>query len=270
MQIRSFSRARFSWSAAVAFLGMAILLTLSSCETPEVARSSNESARASRFAEAPPDRPGLGTKWGERRESRVQLTGFVRAEPDHPLVTAALHYNDAAGIRAMTSASWHRGWAALPGSVQSVIDVGLKDESGRFLPGLMLKGRWFVVGEEGRRYVLLIRNKTNARIEVVASVDGLDVIDGRSASMAKRGYLMEPHSQQRIEGFRQSTDAVAAFRFSPVRESYAAEKNHDTRNVGVVGVAVFEERGSILTSDPETRKRLNANPFPGRFAAPPR
>jgi hypothetical protein len=134
----------------------------------------------------------------------------------------------------------------------------------------MLNNRWFVVGEEGSRYVLIVRNKTDARIELVASVDGLDVIDGRKASIAKRGYLMEPHSQQRIEGFRESTDAVAAFRFSPVRESYAAEKYHNTRNVGVVGIAIFEERGSILTSDHETKKRLNADPFPGRFATPPR
>jgi hypothetical protein len=47
-----------------------------------------------------------------------------------------------------------------------------------------------------------------------------------------------------VEGFRQSTQAVAAFRFSPVRESYAAEKYHNTRNVGVIGIALFNEAGS--------------------------
>jgi hypothetical protein len=253
----------------MAFLGVMILLTLSSCETSPAPGPDNASARASGFAEPPRDRPGLGTKWGERRESPVQLTGFVRAEPDRPFATAALCYNDAAGIRSMTSESWHRSWATLPGRAHRILDVGLQDQNGRLLPGLILKGRWFVVGEEGRRYALVIRNKTDARIEVVASVDGLDVIDGRTASVTKRGYLMAPHSQQRIEGFRQSTDAVAAFRFAPVRESYAAEKYHNTGNVGVVGIAVFEERGSILSSDQETKKRLQANPFPNQFAQPP-
>jgi hypothetical protein len=41
-----------------------------------------------------------------------------------------------------------------------------------------------------------------------------------------------------VEGFRQSTEAVAAFRFGPVRESYAAEKYHNTR------IALFNEVGS--------------------------
>jgi len=101
------------------------------------------------------------------------------------------------------------------------------------------------------------------------SVDGLDVLDGRRASLRKRGYIMTPRSQLIIEEFRQSTEAVAAFRFSPVRESYANEKHHDTRNVGVIGVAIFNERGTNPWSDVEVQRRLKANPFPGRFATPP-
>ena len=38
---------------------------------------------------------------------------------------------------------------------------------------------------------------------------------------------------------------VAAFRFGPVRESYANEKYRNTRNVGVIGVAVFNETARI-------------------------
>ena len=72
-----------------------------------------------------------------------------------------------------------------------------------------------------------------------------------------------------VEGFRQSTDAVAAFRFGPVRESYANEKYHNTRNVGVIGVAIFNERGTAPWTRSEVQKRLNANPFPGGFATPP-
>ena len=72
-----------------------------------------------------------------------------------------------------------------------------------------------------------------------------------------------------VEGFRQSTDAVAALRFGPVRESYAAEKYHNTRNVGVIGIALFNEVGSDPWTNEEVRRRLKANPFPGRFATPP-
>jgi len=78
-----------------------------------------------------------------------------------------------------------------------------------------------------------------------------------------------PHQKLVVEGFRQSTEAVAAFRFGPVRESYAAEKYHNTRNVGVIGITLFNEVGSDPWSDEEVRRRLKANPFPGRFATPP-
>jgi hypothetical protein len=165
--------------------------------------------------------------------------------------------------------AWRRGWPLLAAPTERLISIGVKDQSGRFLPGLIVGDRWFVVGEEGRRYSIVVRNKSNRRLEVVLSVDGLDVLDGHKASLRKPGYIMAPHSQLKVEGFRQSMDAVAAFRFSPVRESYAAEKFHNTKNVGVIGVAIFNEAGTSPWTDEETRKRLNANPFPGRFATPP-
>lgn len=255
--------------------GALLTLLLTSCGTqisaPQTAPATLEArAAATQFAEPPRDRPGLGTKWGETRESRVGVAYFERADPKHPLATAAIYYNDAAGIRAMAGAvAGRRGWTILPPPTQSIISVGLKDQSGRLLPGLIVGDRWFVVGEEGRRYSIVVRNKTDLRFEVVLSVDGLDVIDGRAASVRKPGYILDRHAELRIDGFRQSTEAVAAFRFSPVRESYAAEKYHRTENVGVIGIAVFNERGTSPWRDSEIRKRLKANPFPGRFATPP-
>jgi hypothetical protein len=166
--------------------------------------------------------------------------------------------------------AWRRTWSIMPARFGSLISIGLRDQSGRFLPGLIVGGRWFVVGEEGRRYSIVMRNNTDYRLEVVLSVDGLDVIDGRAASFRKRGYAIEPHRQLVVEGFRQSTEAVAAFRFGPVRESYANEKYHDTRNVGVIGIAVFNEAGTNPWTDREIQKRLEANPFPNqRFATRP-
>jgi hypothetical protein len=88
-----------------------------------------------------------------------------------------------------------------------------------------------IVGEKGRRYSIVVRNRSDLRLEIVLSVDGLDVIDDRPASLRKRGYILNP-PQKLVEGFRQSREAVAAFRFGPVRESYAAEKYHNTRTSG--------------------------------------
>ena len=257
-------------------LAVTVLLILAACEvtpTPPQAVKSRAAAAAeetARFASALPDRPGLGTKWGEKRISLVGTVSFERANFNHPFAAAAIYYNDEAGIRAMAGAvAWERRVPVLPDPAAALVTIELRDQSGRRLPGLIVGDRWFVVGEEGRRYSIVLRNRSDLRLEIMLSVDGLDVIDGRPASFRKRGYILNPHQKLVVEGFRQSTEAVAAFRFGPVRESYAAEKYHNTRNVGVIGIALFNEMGSDPWTNEEVRRRLKANPFPGRFATPP-
>jgi hypothetical protein len=257
-------------------LAMTILLILAACQvarSPSQAVESRAAATAgetARFASAPPDHPGLGTKWGEKRISLVGTVSFERANFNHPFAAAAVYYNDEAGIRAIAGAiAWERRVPVLPDPAAALVTIELRDQSGRMLPGLIIGDRWFVVGEEGRRYSIVVRNRSDLRLEIVLSVDGLDVIDGRPASFRKRGYILNRHQKLVVEGFRQSTEAVAAFRFGPVRESYAAKKYHNTRNVGVIGIALFNEEGSDPWTNEEVRRRLKANPFPGRFATPP-
>jgi len=252
---------------------MATPLIVAACEvtpTPQALESRAAVGQAARYATAPPDRPGLGTKWGEKRISQVGTVFFERANFNHPFATAAIYYNDEAGIRAMTATvAPQRSVPILGEPAAALVTIELRDQSGRILPGLIVGDRWFVVGEEGHRYCIIVRNRSDFRLEIVLSVDGLDVIDGRPASFRKRGYIVNPHRKLVVEGFRQSTEAVAAFRFGPVRESYAAEKYHNTRNVGVIGTALFNEVGSDPWTSDEVRRRLKANPFPGRFATPP-
>jgi hypothetical protein len=114
-------------------------------------------------------------------------------------------------------------------------------ESGGQLPTFMQDGRTFVEGDVGSRYLVRIVNPTARRVEAVVSIDGLDAIDGHPASETKRGYLVPAFGDVTIDGWRTSLSSVAAFRFSSVRESYAARTGHD-RNVGVIGVAFFPER----------------------------
>jgi hypothetical protein len=37
----------------------------------------------------------------------------------------------------------------------------------------------------------------------------------------------------------------------------------------VIGIAIFNERATSPWTDREVKKRLQANPFPSRFATPP-
>lgn len=129
------------------------------------------------------------------------------------------------------------------GASQGAWSLEVTDPWGARLPTFEHRGRTFVLGEAGQRYVLRVRNGSGRRVEVVASVDGLDVIDGRRASWDRRGYVVEPYGEVAIDGFRLDTSSVAAFRFGSVARSYAASKG-DARDVGVIGVAVFPERAT--------------------------
>jgi hypothetical protein len=213
-----------------------------------------------------PDRPGLGTEFGEAVSSSVVSAPFVRAASE-PFAAVALHYNDAEGVEAQAS---YRGAALAPITARTPyggISMAVVAETGEVLPGFAADGRTYVVGQAGQRYVVRITNDTGGRYEVVGSVDGLDVIDGRPAAYGKRGYIVAPHSSLMIDGFRTSDDTVAAFRFAAVRDSYAA-RTGDDRNVGVIGLAFFAEEGSQWTSD-ELARRESADPFPARYSIPP-
>lgn len=130
---------------------------------------------------------------------------------------------------------------AVPAPVESPYDVDLISQNGTALDTYQHNGRFYVLGDANDRYTIRVNNPTNRRVEAVISVDGLDVIDGETADLSKRGYVVPAYGELRVEGFRISTSKVATFRFSSVSDSYAGRKGKD-RNVGVIGVAIFEEQ----------------------------
>jgi hypothetical protein len=217
------------------------------------------------------ERPGLGTEWGETRYSHVSHTSFDRADDDHPTQLVSLYYNDREGSRAMAHYADYREMGDAIVNVPGMgLSISLNDDSGRPLPAFFAGGHTYAIGEAGQRYTIALTNNSGVRVEAVASVDGLDVLDGKSADFAKRGYLVPAWGNVEIDGFRQTSDHVAAFRFGSVRDSYAARTGSD-RNVGVIGVAFFAPRGA--PSWPWTRneidRRRTADPFPGQYASPP-
>lgn len=221
------------------------------------------------------ERPGLGTSWGESLDAPISFVPFSRAS-SAPWAEVALHYNDAGGVCAHADLLGSQAEPLEVPAGDGALSVALVDDAGRTLPGYYARGRALIVGEHGTRYTIVVRNDTPARFEVVASVDGLDVIDGRPADPNRRGYLVEPYARLVIEGFRTSDDAVAAFRFGRVAESYAAQVAGD-RNVGIIGLAVFAERGAEPRAEHgaewsrgELERRDTADPFPARgYAIPP-
>lgn len=140
--------------------------------------------------------------------------------------------------------------AIAPAKIRAPYDVQIIRENGETLPTYALKDRFYVQGNANERYIIRITNPTPNRVEAVVSVDGLDVVDGENGDLRKRGYVVPPYGETRIEGFRTSQADVATFRFSAVSDSYAGKKGK-ARNVGVIAVALFEEEAAQQIITPE-------------------
>ncbi|MBN8458393.1 MAG: hypothetical protein J0M04_11215 [Verrucomicrobia bacterium] len=218
-------------------------------------------SQAEAFAQKPKERPGLATQWGGSVKSPLGDTRFNRASAK-PYGVDAIYYNDSEGLKAMDVKDMRvEGMQQAAGGI---IEWGIKGSFG-MLPAYKSYGnhRRYVEGRNGSTYSIVLKNRCKTRVLVVLSVDGLDVMDGKPASVSRPGYVIPAGETLEVKGFRTSYDAVAAFKFSTVSGSYANTRHGDTRNVGVIGLAAFLEKGA----DPwtwmpsEIEKRESANPF---------
>lgn len=219
------------------------------------------SAEYDNFLPGPERRPGLATQYGESRDSSITYVRFERADGDHPSAMLSLFYDDESGVEAKTGRDADDATPGVFPVRGGAVEVSIVSSWDNPLPYLYGNGRTFIVGDASDRYVIRLRNHTGERYEIVASVDGLDVISGNEATLAHHGYILAPWSTLRIEAFRDTMDSVRAFRFGEPSESYAVGRGFG-RDIGVIGVALFGERS--YRDGPR-----QPNPFPGRFAAPP-
>lgn len=102
------------------------------------------------------------------------------------------------------------------------------------------EGKTFIEGRKGSEYALRFTNNSSNRVEVVASIDGLSILDGKEASNSSQGYVLSPWQTTDITGWRLNQNEVAAFEFGKKSNSYAAATGKPL-NVGVIGVKVFAE-----------------------------
>lgn len=167
---------------------------------------------------------------------------------------------------ASADAPRRRWWRPSPPPDEPRYRVTLEDRAGRPLRTFSRGGRVFVLGENGDAYVIRIENLGAERVEAVVSVDGRDAVSGDVASfVGQRGYLIPPYGSVRVEGFRQSLDDVATFRFSDPSDSYSSRRG-TPENVGIIGVAFFAERRRPVVAEPRWRP---APPERARRPGPP-
>ena len=108
----------------------------------------------------------------------------------------------------------------------------------------------YIEGRKGSTYELYFKNNTYNRVEVIFSVDGLSVIDGKTASEKSEGYIVNAYNSIKVPGWKINSQKVAQFQFQPQNDKsnttyveLLAEEgfNVDTGNQGVIGCMVFVE-----------------------------
>lgn len=115
--------------------------------------------------------------------------------------------------------------------------------NGLALPEYVKDGKTYVAAPWDVDFQLRLNVPYQGRYKAVTSVDGLDVLTGRTASANADGYIVTAASYpgaNDIPGFRLNNEEVARFHFGDRRDSYAAHMDK-AQNVGVIAVVFYAE-----------------------------
>ena len=199
----------------------------------------------------------LGTQWGDDVDSEVTSVDLRRTS-EEPLGQLQVSYADKNYKgRAVNSMSLLAG----------KVEFSVATDNGK-LPLYRDAGNYYIKGQADQAYRLVYRNNSANTYEIVASVDGLNVLDGSTASRYDNGYVLEPNDDLVIEGFRKSQSAAASFIFSKPDNAYAANTDSGSiENTGVIGTVIYE-----LYDPAKSRpkpKQPKAFPADNGYAKPP-
>lgn len=195
----------------------------------------------------------LGTRWGDEISSPVNEVDLQRLS-EIPVAEAQIRY----AHKSFTGRNINR-IALAAGQVSFSVET---DQS-KLLPLTRDGQQYYLYAKDGQNYQLHYENHSDQTFEVVASVDGLDVINGQAASRNHHGYVLYPHQSLVIEGFRKSDSAVAAFTFSKPEQSYAANsRGGDIRNAGVIGTVLYQLNNPTKSTTPPSQYAPPPNAFP--------
>lgn len=117
--------------------------------------------------------------------------------------------------------------------------------NGKSVNEYLHEGKIYIEGKEKSEFSIRVKNNGSSRILAVPTADGLSVMDGKAAGLKSRGYIVDGYDSLVIDGWRTSDNSVAKFFFTSPEKSYA-ELSDKGENIGVIGVAVFEEKQNTV------------------------
>lgn len=116
-------------------------------------------------------------------------------------------------------------------------------QGGKVLRQYTHEGQNFIEAPPEGDYQIRLTNNCGSRRLAVISVDGINVVDGSDAAHDGPGYVLRAWESATIKGWRRTDSEVAAFRFNAMQGGgYAEQTGRGTKNTGVIGVAVFNEK----------------------------
>ena len=242
------------------FLCLLLCIFLAACSKKSdesASQSQTEATSADAAAEAANNQVAadekLGTKWGDEIDSHVTEVQLKR-KSDSPLAETIVQYAD----------KNYKGKTVNSISIAAgKVSFFFFFDRGNRIPMYRVGQSYYLSGREGQSYQLQYENNTAKTFEVVASVDGVDVIDGSEASRSNSGYVLHAHDSLKIEGFRKSESAVASFTFSKPKDAYAANsENGSIQNAGVIGTVLYELEAPEDEAKPVNKYAPPPNAFP--------
>lgn len=194
----------------------------------------------------------LGTQWGDGIESHVQQVSMQRTSFS-PIDVITINYSGHQyNGKTISEVMLNNGR----------VGMAFLDDRDNKWPLTKQNNNVRLQGKSGQSYQLFYRNYSGNTYEIIATVDGLDVINGKAGSFSNGGYILRPYDTLVIKGFRKSNNEVAAFTFSDSSNAYA---NHTTegspRNIGVIGTAIFQ-----LEDNNKNYQKVSPNAFPANKA----
>lgn len=123
-------------------------------------------------------------------------------------------------------------------------------------------GEYFLAGRKGEPYTIRVCGTSSSEMYMpnnevflsqkqllLVSIDGLNVINGQPANFEQPGYVINRNTNYascaNIAGWRKNLNEVAQFNFTESEYSYNNRTGNNNNNIGVIGIAVFDELPSF-------------------------
>lgn len=128
-----------------------------------------------------------------------------------------------------------------------MLDIVL--ENGTVVSKIVWNNLTIVEGRPNTNFSLRLTNNSYKRRLFVPTIDGLSVIDGKSASRKSSGYVLNAHETLDIPGWLINSETCAKFKFGSTKKgkNYVEQLKEmglevDPKNQGIIGLVIFEEK----------------------------